>query len=1483
MVDNTVVAKYERSVINNDKLDPYNVLTVDDKRNLVVKYAGDNEQAYTYTMTEHNNLYRLQPETMLSATAYKCDITEAVKYYTLDEIIMPSGGKKQYFYDKVNTYFIDDDLTREKLKLKSKQTVLSNGTVIDKYNYSYSNPAEGLQENNEDHITTVTRDYDGYTAIEQYSKDGYLISRKETLGDECTENIYQYTNGYEGDHKITSHEIKQYKTASPDQYSYKKTEYTYEDNRIQLHQQKTANRIEIYTYESDSDNYPFLTEKEISEEGNSKYVYIEYNNDGKSIINQYTYDARSSTNKDTIKIDSYNYNDNGDLIYDESMNMHYSYEYQNVSDTVNNPLQNTLKKTSYVFSDDSIIDDNGNIISGTINVVSEYNLFGNIVKQTDSKGNVTSYEYDGRQRLIKTIFPDGTFTTTEYDDKNNEIIITDENGNKQRMCYDSIGRYINGYVYDPDSDTWIHAEEISYTPDGYVSQLISYRNKENTDAVKVVYTYYPGGRVKSETVYNMADGSILSSYTVGDKIYNIDESIAEGQPKRYTVSWDETYFKDSENYTKVTKKYNLFGNLIEETISGVSEGIAETPRTQKYIYDYRDNLISVQDANSVASGSDDVTSYEYNAIDKVIKTIDAEGNESSNDYNYNGLLRTTTDFNGNSMTYTYNCFNQVMKEENAAGGKTLTYYDANGNTAKTSVLREKNGYNETYDSTSYLYDNRNRLSAIIGNDGEMSVTQYTYDGVGNMESMITGLSDVTDIDNIENANCAVTTYEYDYLNNCTSVTDPLGNTAAYTYDLFGNVLTSTDKNGDSQQYTYTPIGQLSGITAYKGDDVTQISFTYDAFGNRTSMTDETGTTQYEYNMYNELIKETSGNIVKEYTYDSNGNNTSFNLSGTGADPMSESYSYNSLNQMTGASLGGVSVSMSYDNNGNLTRVSRDGIVTDYTYNTDNTVASAVTKRGSTQYESDTFTYYLNGNRKSVSDVNGNTKTYVYDGMNRLSEEHSPTESVTYEYDRYGNRSKENVNSIDSIYTVSYNYDKNNRLIEEIKTENGDSEVTRYYYDSNGNQVYKNAEKILSVQSQDDTRVQIRDGGIGTSYEYDGLNRLIRTDDGANVSEYTYNGDNLRTSKTVNGETTSHIYKGMNVIQEQENGSYKASYYRVGARIMYSDADGDKNYYIYNGEGNVTKLLDGTYTLRASYTFDAFGNQSSDGEVYNPFRYKGEYYDEETKNIYLRNRYYNSATGRFITEDPVQDGLNWYVYAGNNPVSFVDPSGLSANPPRDMDWNGDALVDTDIERRMFDKNGNKIADWIEDGYSNAQDWYGDMTVNQLPDFPFVRQGHGMSAELCWDLSVKETIQWLTGREFSIEQIAINEFNKGGIFDKFICNNGLNVSGVRNHLVVNNYFDGSRYMVNESHFNTREDTLVKAEFIKNEIDMGRPMLLDIYYAGHMVVIVGYDYSDPNNKKIICQDSAGDKPYDREEKFDDIRSYSPPNQIIAFERAW
>ena len=69
----------------------------------------------------------------------------------------------------------------------------------------------------------------------------------------------------------------------------------------------------------------------------------------------------------------------------------------------------------------------------------------------------------------------------------------------------------------------------------------------------------------------------------------------------------------------------------------------------------------------------------------------------------------------------------------------------------------------------------------------------------------------------------------------------------------------------------------------------------------------------------------------------------------------------------------------------------------------------------------------------------------------------------------------------------------------------------------------------------------------------------------------------------------------------------------------------------------------------AYSYDAFGNQTSETGDSNPFRYAGEYWDSESGLIYLRARYYAPTTGRFTSEDPARDGLNWYVYCGGNPV------------------------------------------------------------------------------------------------------------------------------------------------------------------------------------------------------------------------------------------
>ena len=123
-------------------------------------------------------------------------------------------------------------------------------------------------------------------------------------------------------------------------------------------------------------------------------------------------------------------------------------------------------------------------------------------------------------------------------------------------------------------------------------------------------------------------------------------------------------------------------------------------------------------------------------------------------------------------------------------------------------------------------------------------------------------------------------------------------------------------------------------------------------------------------------------------------------------------------------------------------------------------------------------------------------------------------------------------------------------------------------------------------------------------------------------------------------------------------------------MIYTKDDTKTTYYFErNIFGDITSIYDKDGVLKASYTYDAYGNctvsDSSTNNIgrENPFRYRGYYYDVETNLFLVSSRYYSPELCRWISPDDIEyldpesvNGLNLYCYCFNNPINYIDLDG-----------------------------------------------------------------------------------------------------------------------------------------------------------------------------------------------------------------------------------
>src|SRR5208283_3853856 len=326
----------------------------------------------------------------------------------------------------------------------------------------------------------------------------------------------------------------------------------------------------------------------------------------------------------------------------------------------------------------------------------------------------------------------------------------------------------------------------------------------------------------------------------------------------------------------------------------------------------------------------------------------------------------------------------------------------------------------------------------------------------------------------------------------------------------------------------------------------------------------------------------------------------------------------------------------------------NGLQSTFTYDTQNRVTALSNAAAN-------YTYTLDGtvgNRKGVTErlvskPSPRIVAWNYDNIYRLTNENisadpnSKTGEVTYGLDPVGNRlslglsTGSNLPGISPIQLNSISYDHDDRLSTET-------------YDANGNTLTTG----------------------GKTFAYDFENRLKSLNGGTVTIQYDADGN--RVAKTVAGVTTRYLVDDLNptgyaqVVEEVTAGAVTRQYTYGLQRISQTQQIANAwtpAFYGYDGGGTVRLLTDSTGTVTDTYDYDAWGNTvNTTGSTPNVYLYRGEQYDSDLNLYYLRARYFNSLTGRFLTRDPAGSRvaypvtLHKYLYGSGDPTNRLDPSG-----------------------------------------------------------------------------------------------------------------------------------------------------------------------------------------------------------------------------------
>jgi RHS repeat-associated protein len=533
-------------------------------------------------------------------------------------------------------------------------------------------------------------------------------------------------------------------------------------------------------------------------------------------------------------------------------------------------------------------------------------------------------------------------------------------------------------------------------------------------------------------------------------------------------------------------------------------------------------------------------------------------------------------------------------------------------------------------------------------------------------------------------------YLYDNNGNLTSKTDARGVKTDYVYDALSRVTNrnysltgSTPPNYQASPnvtYFYDNLPNAKGKLTKVSSSVSTTEYTaFDILGRVTAHKQTTDggqaggyTTGYMYNLSGALIEETypSGRVVKN-TLDNDGELQQVQSSKSqvsGLKNYANAFTYNAAGAVSSIRLGnGKWENTQFNSRLQPTQIglgasasSQNLLKLNYTYNTNGNADN------NGNILSQTITAPTIGANQGFTA----TQTYTYDSLNRIKDAvevigTTETWRQTFLYDRFGNRNFDTTANRTTTIPAGCSTAVCNPSIDPTT-----NKLIGYQFDNAGN-----------------TKIDAN----GQIFTYDSENKQVEVKNASSavLGQYSYDGDGKRIKKIVpsTGETTIFVYDA--------SGKLVAEY----STIVEPQTTAKMSYLANDHLGSPRLNTDALGNVTTRHDYHPFGEEISTiqrtgvlGYADDTIRkqFAGYERDRETDLDFAEARMYFSSLGRFTSPDPLFASAqatspktwNRYAYARNNPLKFVDPSGLQDDITDDQQNSDENAESAQTKRRVY---------------------------------------------------------------------------------------------------------------------------------------------------------------------------------------------------------